>query len=469
MRLPIAAQQFKIILESLLFISPWTRWLILGGFCLAAVAATLHYLSGWITFAVIAAFGDVAMAVSLFVCAMALPGQLLAINTSRQIGILPGIRWMSLLVLMAFCLALPAGLMGVLWFFDKPVDYIAVFFTALVYLSGIMTLGIVLASRIPMGQNFILIFSWFLFKLAGPLLTLSIVNYLFLLILVWLPFCIWWLRWKPTQYLMNPFGIAHNNAQRWQLELLKTGYGRGWKSVLATGFSGAHWQNHAPGSAVGSVLLGYSDGASDLLKKSAIGVLVYSCLLLFALIKGKLSDVGQFAFGFVYIMYLFTALGLLWAFSRNMRNAWLLCIGSRATLFSLVESTYWRALVNFLGLLAAAHLVSCIVFSEYFYNWQFSLLLLSYSFAGILCAFYVWLIIYVRYGLPPAWFILPTVITMLTSIGLLLVIVNFWPSQPLLSYEVTLGYVVSLLVISVFLRKKALQMWQQVNFRRVYS
>lgn len=469
MRLPAAVQQFKIILESLLFISPWTRLLILGGFCLAAVAATLQYLSGWITFAVIAAFGDVAMAVSLLVCAMALPGQLLAINTSRQIGILPGIREMSLLVLIAFCLALPAGLMCVLWFFDKPVDYVAVFFTALVFLSGIMALGVVLASRLPMGQNFILMFSWLLVKLAGPLLTLSIVNYLLLLMLIWLPFCIWWLRWRPEQYLMNPFGIAHNNTQRWQLELLKTGYGRGWKGLLATGLAGAHWKNHAPGSAVGSVLLGYSDGASDLLKKSAIGVLVYLCLVLFALFKDKLSDVGQFAFGFVYIMNLFTAFGLLWAFSRNMRNAWLLCIGGRATLFSLVESTYRRALVNFLGLLAAAHLVSCIVFSEYFYNWQFSLLLLSYSFAGILCALYIWLIIYARYGVPPAWLILPTAISMLASAGLLLVIVSFWQSQPLLSYEVAFGYVVSLLVISIFLRKKAQQMWQQVNFRRVYS
>jgi hypothetical protein len=389
-------------------------------------------------FAVIAAIGDTAMAVSLCVCAMALPSQLLAMNSSRQFSGLPELRRVSLQLIFLFCMMLPSGLIFVLWYFDKPADYVSVFLTASILLSGYMTIGVLIASYIPAGQNLVAIFIFFFVKLANFLFILHLVACLSLLIIIWLSFAIWWLRWRPQRYLPNAMLLTQSNLRGWQQQIARSGAMKGWRKWAALGFPDINLQGSTPRTLVGSILLGYSDGC--LWRSLVVTLAIYLIVATVCFYSDSFLNLLPFAFVAIHFFYIMTAWSILLVFGRNIKAAWLMCMGDRQALFNAIEQTYARASLSMIGGIAILHFLSCMIASEYLSSWPLAILLFVYSLVMIIPMLYLVLILYARVGMDLGVYTLVGAPLILASYAMLFVVMHYWPEQPLVAAQIVFGY-----------------------------
>lgn len=464
MTIPRLVNRYVLLVRALFFPSRWLRWIALVGLCLALPASLAHALSGWLPLAVVAGLGDMLMAVSLLVGAIALPSQLVAINSSRQFAFL-AVRRASLLLVFLFCLGLPSGTVGVLLFFDKPTSW-SLFLGVFTLASALLLVGIVLAIQIPMGQNFIFFFAWVWAPLAKAIIQISPLWLVLGGGVIWLLFSVWWLRWRPEKYQASVFGLQQKDMLKWQLEQHKT---VGIKKYLAWINMGVLWGSGKPDSVMGSVLSGVSDGHYALWKKAICGLVIFMTVMIFVRFSNGVNAPDFISFLFFYMIYLMSGWAILFAICRNLPRAWLLCKGARPQFFKDVEWHYARLLCYSLSPLVFFHLVYSLVVASVSLGWLFAIFLAAYSVLLLTAAFYLVLMVYARAGLALGWLGFVGFLVMTFGGALLLIITDRWSAALPFALKLSVSSLVVLAIGCLQLRNMMQRRWDRISFQRAYT
>ena len=300
------------------------RWLVvISIFAWISGALSQWWFPGWGWLKVLAMMGILLVA---FILLVALPSQVTALASSRQVNLLGNIR--RSLLLLQFVASVLVSLI-IYWAMGAIPGWTTMPSMLLVVwlmVSILLQFSQWVYSHWPGMQGLIFVLNMLFDDVARWLSEIHPSGLMLALVLGWTAFAYWWFRWQPKKYQTNFFLLSSQDSQK-----------------LLSERQGLWLSGHAH-SWIGSRLSGLPDGWRAIGKRIVLGVGILLLLQIPLFLIGNVEQLHEYLlYGsrLLLLMGTFTAFVFSLSFYRHLRCIWLYSPGSRQQLFSV---SWWRFL-----------------------------------------------------------------------------------------------------------------------------
>ncbi len=450
----ILNQYWRLILVMLLP-ARYVKWL--GVLTLAVlVPGTLLY---FFDISFVLYIGSALSLMLLMMVGMLVPGQMLALRSSKQFQCMADLRHYLFIIALCFWTSVSLILTVMMSFFEfKGFSFHSVFALTFMAVSCVALLFAVVGSYMQTAQGFVPMVVWILFFSAKSLDLFAEHNtgiYWTVSLLLWLVMFVWWFRWQPQKYLVNFMTLPAAEMQR--LQMTNT-------QAMAAAFSSV------PKTLAGSLLVGASDGIQAWCKRE-LGQLIFFVLML-AFVFYWVKQIPQNAAGFMVSIYLFIFICIRGSvifqhIFRNLYRLWMNSSYSRTALLAYIEQRYF--LLFIVSLLPAVLVIGLI--NHYLLGDVLSLFHLAYLLLiGLLIcglSFYLGLFIYLNTAASFLWLNWVSPIANIALIGLMVYFNILFGPEPSVEHRDYLAFSAGLLILVLAGRTWVKSRWHRVNFFRV--
>lgn len=447
----ILNQYWRLILVMLLP-ARYIKWL--GAFTLAVLipGSILNFFG----YSIVLHLGSAFSLLLIMMVGMLVPGQMLALRSSKQFQCMADLRYPLFFIALGFWLLVSFWLSISLTLLNpKEFSFYSIFALTTMVLTCTAVLFAVVGSYIQTAQGFVPLFVWILFLSAKNTDLLSGANIgicWLVTVLLWLGMFVWWVRWQPQKYLINFMTLPAAEMQRQQTNNVQ---------LITNVFSAV------PKTLAGSLLTGVSDGIQAWCKRE-LGQLVFCLLLLmFMLYWGRQvpSNAASMMVSIYVFIYICIRGGIIFqSFFRNLYRLWINSSYSRVEMLTYIERRYFLMLVSSIVPIV---LVFALI-NHYLLNDLLGLIKGAYVvFIGFLfssLAFYVGLLVYIKSA---ASFALLNWITPIVNLGLIGIMVYLnilWGPNPVHEHASYLWFSGALLMLTLLGRVWVKSIWESINF-----
>lgn len=377
-------QRFWALTKVLLFPHAWLRWMVILGAMLVLIGLVV-YLK-WQN-PLCAIFGGILIMTNFVMNYITLPNQMLSLNSSKQFGVLPGLRKQSCIIYFIFSLLISICI-TLIFSLGKNEHWLQFFLVVFVMVSMLTIGNIFLALRWRWAQGFLgmtfvtlpTIFAW--------LIKIDALIFFGGLIVGWSAFFRWWLDWRPVKLYKSIFGFTMNDVLKNQQEFQLF-----WSQGIFK------WLKSKPQTLMGTLLFGGADGWQARIKNLMSGLLL--ALLFIALYRVLLGSstidaLSSRADVFFFIGYTSSSFAFHGHLFRNLHKLWMFYPESRDSLLSALERFYYPWGLAVMAPLAVMHLIAPIFFAGMKNDLFFTLSLIIFAVILLAFNFYLGMIIYCR-------------------------------------------------------------------------
>lgn len=292
---------------------------------------------------------------------MLIPNQVVALASNRPVSLLGDSRAFFLW----FLLITTAVISGMFYLFLTIKPYEQSLFTLVLVIwlvvSLLVQMCVFIRSRWENNWFLVFVVAWLWMKLGFWLLELHSLLLASVLVVSWLVFARWWLRWQPKKYQPNILTAAINHEQQLAASrnsgiYLPSGKAKTWLGSRLYGAPDS-WRSRSYGLLIGGgIFLLVPWVASLFVGQQAIQKLIHYALL-------------------ALLMYFvgLTAQGISNSLVINLRRIWLVSSGDRQQLLTLAGKLYTRELGMNLILCLSLAIVTELMWSEWrgLWGWLF--------------------------------------------------------------------------------------------------
>ncbi|WP_331353006.1 hypothetical protein [Cellvibrio sp. UBA7671] len=447
----ILNQYWHLILVMLLP-ARYVKWL--GVFTLAVLipGAILNFFG----YSIVLHLGSAFSLLLIMMVGMLVPGQMLALRSSKQFQYMADLRYPLFFIalgfwsLESFWLSITLTLLN-----PKEFSFYSIFALTTMALTCAAVLFAVVGSYIQTAQGFVPLFVWILFLSAKNTDLLSVANigiYWLVTALLWLGMFVWWVRWQPQKYLINFMTLPAAEMQRQQANNVQ---------AITNVFSAV------PKTLAGSLLAGVSDGIQAWCKRELGQLVFFLLLLMFMLYWARQipANAASMMVSIYVFIYICIRGGIIFqSFFRNLYRLWINSSYSRLEILTYIERRYFFMLVSSIVPVALVF----VLINHYLLNDLLGLIKGAYVlFIGFLfssLAFYVGLLVYIKSA---ASFVLLNWIIPIVNLGLIGIMVYLnilWGPNPAHEHASYLWFSGALLMLTLLGRVWVKSIWKSVNF-----
>lgn len=449
-------QRFWILTKVLIFPLTWLKWMMALGTALTLIGLPIYLI--WQN-PICAIFGGMLIMVNITMNCASLPSQMLALNSSKQFGMLPGLRKEAGVIYFMFSLLTSIAITFVIALKNHE-NWIPLFPAVFVMTSVLFVATLSITSRWKWAQGLMFmtiailptVYAW-LTKIDARFLASG-------LILGWVIFFRWWLYWRPTQLHKNLFGLPISDMEKNQQEI---------KFFWSQGIF--RLAKAKPKTLLGTLLFGSADGWEAQLKNFISGlVLVLLFLGLFQLLGSSVIDVlihqadlwlfiACTSSNFAFQGYLF----------RNLYKLWMFYPKSRDSLLPYLEKLYYPWVLAITIPMVALYLTLPIFVIEMPNDLFLALTLLICSAFSVAFNFYIGIVIYCKTSASYTWALSISSGIMFASVMIVIPLYAVWAEHKAELLPFLLAIITALLSSVVFLRHRAKKHLLKINFLRANS
>lgn len=337
MKIPVELHRYLVLANTIIFPAAWLRFTFFAAvFCLAF---------GWIFYQIWGSFFLLITGAMLFLPAFMLsvlymPYQSLACAASKQIRLVPGIRWRLLVIIFSTLLLWTMILLFYLTLKDSsfsPIRLMLVVFGSL----SMLVLSTVYLSSIHVGAGALaLILSPFYVQLVSQYQLRAPLWLAFaLIIFVWLLFSRWWMGFSGSVSNHNMLGEPLNRLVQ-QEKFLQKPYS--FKKLI-----NFHFFNAKPKTLSGTLLLGAADSWHQKMVMLSFSVVIGIVIWIgFVLSPEKMPGVTTASGAYVIFLMLYLHGNMIATrLYKNARRAWLHFEGDRMGISGEIERHYWTSIL----------------------------------------------------------------------------------------------------------------------------
>ncbi|MES2675218.1 MAG: hypothetical protein V4660_13340 [Pseudomonadota bacterium] len=389
-----------------------------------------------------------------------LPNQILSLNSSKQTGILPGLRKQSCVIYFLFSLfiSVPITLIFSLGSQTRLLQFFLVVFA----MVSVFTIGnLFLALRWKWAQGLLGITFVMLPTVFVWLTTINALIFFGGLIVGWSTFFHWWLNWRPVKLYTSIFGFTMNDVLKNQQEF-QFFWSQGIFKFLKA----------KPQTLIGTLLFGSADGWQARIKNLISGlILALLFIALYWALLGPsaidaLSGQADMFFSIAYTSSSFAFQGYLF---RNLHKLWMFYPESRDSLLSSLEKFYYPWGLAVMIPLAVIHLTAPVFFAGMKSNIFFTLLLIIFSVTLLALNFYIGIVVYCRSRANYRVVMLISMGVMLVSMVLVYTLYFAWADYKTQLVPFVLMFIFAFFGSTILLRNWAKKCCLEINFLRVKS
>ncbi|OZY86996.1 hypothetical protein CBP51_08400 [Cellvibrio mixtus] len=451
----VTFNQYWRLMLVMLLPARYVKWLGLLTIVVLFLGAVLYFFN--VSFVLY--IGSAFSLLLLMMVGMLVPGQMLALRSSKQFQCMADLRRPLFVIALIFWLLVALILTTTMGFLEpKEFAFNPVFALTFMALSSVALLFVVVGSYIQTAQGFVPLFVWLLFfsaKKADLFSTSNTEIYWLVCLLLWLVMVVWWFRWQPQKYLVNFMTLPAAEMQRRQAQNTRS---------IAAAFSAV------PKTLYGSLLLGMSDGIQAWFKRELGHLAFFLIALMFILYLAKQLPTNVASVFFIIYLFIFICIrgGIVFQhFYRNLYRLWMNSNYSRADIFVYMEKQYFLLFaasiipMQLVFILINHYVLDALV--DYFYVAY--LLLISILITTF--SFYLGVFVYLKSA---ASFVLLNWISPIVNIVLIgaMVYLNLlWGPSPSHEHANYLWLSSVLLILIVLGRAWVKSLWPEVNFFRV--
>lgn len=450
----ILSQYWRLTLV-MMFPARYVRWLGVFTLMVLMPGAMLSFFGHPLVLHI----GSAISLLLLMMMGMLVPGQMLALRSSKQFQYMADLRYKLFFIALGFWLLTSLILTGTLGFLNpKEFSFYSVFALTTMALSCVAVLFAVVGSYMQTAQGFIPMVVWFLFfstKSTDLFSSAHIEAYWLITMGLWLGMYIWWFRWQPQKYLVNFMTLSASEMQRQQASRAQ---------AIASVFSAV------PKTLPGSLILGLSDGVHAWWKRE-LGQLIFFLLFLILMLyltKQIPVEVAGSMVSIYLFIYICVRGGIIFQnFFRNLYRVWMSSIYSRAELLTYAEKHYFLLLISSMTLVMLIFaLINHYVLDDLVGLFKgVYLFLIGFLFCSL--SFYLGFIIYIKCS---ASFLLLNWISPIVNIALVGLMVYFnilFGSNPSAEHTDYLAFSAVLVILILLGRAWVKYHWSKINFFRV--
>lgn len=455
MSTPVTFNQYWRLMLVMLLPARYVKWLGLLTIVVLLLGAVLYFFN--VSFVLY--IGSAFSLLLLMMVGMLVPGQMLALRSSKQFQCMADLRRPLFAIALIFWLLVALILTTTMGFLEpKEFTFNSVFALTFMALSSVALLFVVVGSYIQTAQGFVPLFVWLLFfsaKKADLFSTSNTEIYWLVSLLLWLVMFVWWFRWQPQKYLVNCMTLPAAEMQRRQAQNTRS---------IAAAFSAV------PKTLYGSLLLGMSDGIQAWFKRELGHLTFFLIALMFILYLAKQLPTNVASVFFIIYLFIFICIrgGIVFQhFYRNLYRLWMNSNYSRADIFVYMEKQYFLLFaasiipMQLVFILINHYVLDALVGYFYVaYLLLISILITTFS-------FYLGVYVYLKSA---ASFVLLNWISPIVNIVLIgaMVYLNLlWGPSPSHEHANYLWFSSVLLILIVLGRAWVKSLWSEVNFFRV--
>ena len=455
----LTAPHYRILFTCLFSWIPWMTWLWMVGMAITIIGIPIYFIwNNPLGFFV----GGVLLLVAVFMGLVGLPYQLLSINSSKQLGLLPDVRQASLHLfgLIILCVSI---ILTVMLCINEKGAIANVFSAVLVLVSMVLIGAVIIGQKYAGAQGMIFLCFGLLEPLYKSLMNTHWALLLVLCVSIWLVFAKNWLQWRPKKFQPNVFGMPHD-----QLLAFNGREAFQWMGVV-------QWRDkilcNRAETWIGSLLLGRADGIRSKLVSAVATFLILSLLVGGIIILLGIDDFKAFfEIGGqvnIFIIYICIAYGLLINFLKNLHKVWLYFDGNREDYFKLIERMLFENLFPILMPVLIFHAVVNYLILDWSIYVELILLMAGFAFIVITVFFYTTLFIYYKAKGSLSWSM--WVNNALVILAFLPVITSsiLWAEHKPQIIKYAICFLLGAAVAVVIFRRWVKQKWMRVDFVRV--
>lgn len=447
-------QYWRLILVMMLP-ARYVKWLGLLTFTVLMLGVTLYYFGISFVLQIGSAFSFLLLAM----VGMLVPGQMLALRSSKQFQCMADLRFPLFVIALFFWLLTSLLITVSMWFLESAgFRFNSVFALVFMALSSTALLFTVAGTYMKTAQGFVPLFVWALFfsaKNADFFSTAKVATYWWISLALWLVMFVWWFRWQPQKYLVNCMTLPAAEIQRQQIHNTQ---------AIASIFSSV------PRTLAGSLLVGASDGIQAWWKRE-LGQFVFFLLMLALMlywIKQVPTHVAGFMVSICFFIFICIRGGIIFqGMFRNLYRLWMNSSYSRAEIFSYIEKCYFLLLVSsIVPLILVFALINHYVLDGWVSLFSGAYLLL---FGYLVCSFsfYLGLFIYIKSSASFLWLNWIGSIVNIGLVGLMVYFNILFGTDPSVEHRDYLAFSVGLLMLILVGRTWVKSHWRTLNFFRV--
>lgn len=455
MSAPVTFNQYWRLILAMVLPARYVKWLGLLTLAVLVLGAVLYFFN--VSF--VLHIGSAFSLLLLMMVGMLVPGQMLALRSSKQFQCMADLRRPLFVIALCFWVLVALILTTTIGFLEpKEFAFNSVFALTFMALSSVALLFIVAGSYVQTAQGFVPLFVWLLFFSAKKADLFSAANteiYWLISLLLWLVMFVWWFRWQPQKYLVNCMTLPAAEMQRQQANNTR---------AMAAVFSAV------PKTLYGSLLLGLSDGTQAWFKRELGQLAFFLIALMFIFYWAKQLPTNVASVFFVIYLFIFICIrgGIVFQhFYRNLYRLWMSSNCSRADIFVYMEKQYF--------LLFAASIIPMLLVFMLINHYVLDALVGSFYVAYLLLisilmttfSFYLGVFVYLKSA---ASFVLLNWISPIVNvvfIGAMVYLNLLWGPNPSHEHAGYLWLSSVLLTLIVLGRAWVKSQWIAVNFFRV--
>lgn len=447
--------QYSQLTRAVFFPARYVHWLFLLTLAVVVTGSVLAFFGHRMTLMV----GVGINLILIMVSGMLVPGQMLALRSSKQFQYLADLRNKLFVIVMVFWL-LASLLISVTLLFINPkiFSFHLTFAVATMCFSVVAVVFVLVGIYMRVAQGAVPFFIWIIFFSAKNTNIFSSVHpsyFWSITIVLWLGFYLWWRRWSPKNYLVNFMTLSAIEMQKQQLVAIHS---------VTNIFSAV------PKTLSGSLLIGSSDGNKSWFKRELAHLTFFFMVLMCMFLWTKKMPEGAASALVTICFFVFICVRSGIIFQALYRNVYLLWMHSgytRAGIFKYIEQGYFLSAAAFIlpsvSILALANDYFFGGLIEPFYG-RYALLI------GILvisASFYLGLLIYVKSSASLVFLNWIAPIINLIFVGLMVYLNILWGPGVSHDHSDYLWFAGLLLMINLMGRLWAKSRWEKVNFYRV--
>ncbi|MCE3251468.1 MAG: hypothetical protein K0Q67_478 [Cellvibrio sp.] len=454
----LVLQQYWQLIRALWLPLWFIRWLAAAEFGLLTIGGLLLWWSGQPVVLMIAVGIGLVLIMTVGIL---VPGQVLALVSSKQLCWMPGLRMKIFTLLLCFCALLAfAGSGWLVTMKPESRDFTTLFSVAFLFLSFVSMVMVIAGAYLGFLQVLIAAFVWVASIVAEHLLHIELLVSWCLIIIIWTGFYLWWRQWQPRKYLVNYMTLSQVKIK--ELHEQQSGLMQSLSYSLSS----------PPGSLAGTLLLTTSDGSATLIKREFgyfLLIALTAVLTFFFTRQVPQEFLHHTALVLMIVYFLSRGFQLQMYYYRNLYRVWLIFGGTRAKIFNYIEKQFAAHMaVIFFPAMTAAVLLNHLLGDA-------GINVVVLLFAGLISVlllaqlFYVSLIIYIKSTASIVW--LNWLVAVLTIFFMLL----------MAYFDLLLGtnvrqasgdywlFCAILALMVLAMRGWVLQCWRHINFIKVKS
>lgn len=447
--------QYGRLLLAMLMPARYVKWLGVLTLAVLIPGAILSFFGHSLVLSLGAAFSFLL----LMMVGMLVPGQMLALRSSKQFQYMADLRYPLFLIALVFWLLVSFWLsINLMLLNPKEFNFYSTISLITMVLTCVAVLFAVVGSYIQSAQGFVPLLVWLVFFSAKGTNLFSAEyasSYWLITLVLWGGMFIWWFRWQPQKYLVNFMTLSAVEMQRQQASNIQ---------AITSAFSAI------PRTLAGSLLGGVSDGIQAWWKRELGQLVFFLLLLMFMLywVRQIPANVASIMVSIYVFIYICIRGGVIFqSFFRNLYRLWISSNYSRVEMLAYIEKRYFLMLVSSM---VPAMLVFALI-NHYVLGDLLGLftgayvLFISFLFSGL--AFYVGLLVYIKSA---ASFVLLNwiaPIVNLSLIGIMVYLDILWGPNPSHEHAHYLWFAGALLMLILLGRVWVKSSWANINFYRV--